>query len=227
MNIKQKVSRGPTTSGSCRTQQKNLEQMLRDLIEAGRWDLVPKPASLWWTSTYDSEQKVGMSLCTTSGCHKFHSEEKFNILGYAMNPQGKSHVTIEERMQSANEAFWMEILIYRSKDFPWKVKCRRLVDHVYPVFAFGCENWLWTVLNLNKIKGWETKTLSRRFRIKRHKEETWVDNHIRTCNLQEEEAEEARTLLEDMQQHVGEGDAKITLAGKHAATCGRSRRKSY
>ena len=29
-----------------------LEQMLRDLIEeACRWDLEPKPASLWWTCT--------------------------------------------------------------------------------------------------------------------------------------------------------------------------------
>ena len=32
--------------------QKNLEQMLRDLIEeASRWDMVPDLASLWWTST--------------------------------------------------------------------------------------------------------------------------------------------------------------------------------
>ena len=44
----------------CRTQ-KNLEQMLRDLIEeANGWDLFPKPASLWWTSAYDSEEKIDM-----------------------------------------------------------------------------------------------------------------------------------------------------------------------
>ena len=31
--------------------EKNLEQMLRDLIEeTGRWDVVPKPTSLWWAS---------------------------------------------------------------------------------------------------------------------------------------------------------------------------------
>ena len=35
-----------------------LEHMQRDLIEeASRWDVEPKPASLWWTSTYDSEEK--------------------------------------------------------------------------------------------------------------------------------------------------------------------------
>ena len=41
--------------------QENLEQMRRDLIEeASRWSLVPKPVCLWWTSTYDSEEKVDM-----------------------------------------------------------------------------------------------------------------------------------------------------------------------
>ena len=78
-----------------------------------------------------------MSIYTTTGCHKFPFEEKFRILGYAMIRQGKSDDAIEERMQSANKAFWKDILISKSKDVPWKVKCRRLVDHFYAVFAFG------------------------------------------------------------------------------------------
>ena len=46
----------------------NLEQMLRDLIEeASRWDLEPKPASLWWTSTYDSEEESDMILGHING----------------------------------------------------------------------------------------------------------------------------------------------------------------
>ena len=37
----------------------NLEQMLRDLIEeASRWNLELKPTSLWWTSTYEQEEKL-------------------------------------------------------------------------------------------------------------------------------------------------------------------------
>ena len=33
----------------------NLQQMIKDLIqEAEGWDLEPKPASLWWTSTCES-----------------------------------------------------------------------------------------------------------------------------------------------------------------------------
>ena len=53
----------------------------------GTW--YPKQASLWWTSTYDAEEKADMIFGTTAGCHKFLFEEKFKILGNAMNRQGK------------------------------------------------------------------------------------------------------------------------------------------
>ena len=36
---------------------------------------------------------------------------------------------------------------------------------------------------LQKINGWETKTMTRLFRLKRQKDETWVENHTRTCNM--------------------------------------------
>ena len=39
--------------------------------EASRWDLVLEPASLWWTSTYDLEERCDLSIHTTSGCHNF------------------------------------------------------------------------------------------------------------------------------------------------------------
>ena len=69
----------------------NLEHMLCDLIEeSGRWDLEPKPASLWWTMTYEPEEKVDLILGTALGCYKFFSEEKFKNLGCVMNRQGKN-----------------------------------------------------------------------------------------------------------------------------------------
>ena len=81
-------------------------QTVRDLIEeASRWDLVLKPASLWWTSTYDSEETVDMNLGTASGCYQISFEDKFKLMEYAMIRQGKTHDAIEERMQSANKAF--------------------------------------------------------------------------------------------------------------------------
>ena len=60
----------------------NLEQMLRDLIEeARRWNLEPKPASLWWTSTCASEEKSHMILGTSKGCYKIFFEDTFKVLG--------------------------------------------------------------------------------------------------------------------------------------------------
>ena len=86
---------------------KILEQMLRDLIqETENWDLATQPASLWWTSTHDPEEKSDLSIDTKSGRPGFPCEEKFKILGCAMNRQGKAREDIQERMQSANKAWW-------------------------------------------------------------------------------------------------------------------------
>ena len=96
---------------------KHMEQMLKDLIEeAAEMDLEPKPASLWWTSTYASEEKEDMILGTSKGCYKFPFEEDFKILGCMMNRQGKTCGAVEERMQSANRAFWKDTKFPRSKD---------------------------------------------------------------------------------------------------------------
>ena len=97
--------------------------------ETSRWDLVP------------NQRVCGgrAAVHTTSGCYQFLFEEKFKIFGCAMNRRTSSHDAIEERVHSANKGFWKDILINKSKDVPWKVKCQRLVDHVYAVFAFGSE----------------------------------------------------------------------------------------
>ena len=48
------------------------EQMLRDLIEeVSRWDLEHKPASLWWTSTCEPEERCDFSIDTRSGRDRF------------------------------------------------------------------------------------------------------------------------------------------------------------
>ena len=165
--------------------QKMLEQMLRLIEEASRWDLAPKPASLWWTSTYDSEEKSDINLGTSSGCYTFPFEDKFKKSGCAMNRQGKTHDAIEERMQSANKAFWKYILRIKSKDAPWKVKCRRLVHHVY---MQSLRSEVKTGHGPHRQgkrskKGWETLTMVRLFRFNRMKDETWVDFHTKTCNM--------------------------------------------
>ena len=54
-------------------------------------------------------------------------------------------------------AWWRDFKIYRSKDVPWSVKCKRMVEHVSSVFCFGSENWSWSRATLERIVGWETK----------------------------------------------------------------------
>ena len=60
--------------------EKDLGQMFRDLIEeASRWDMEPKPASLWWRSTYPSEEKNDMILGTSTGCYEFPFGDTFKV----------------------------------------------------------------------------------------------------------------------------------------------------
>ena len=162
---------------------RNLEQMLRDLTEeAEKWDLAPKLASLWWTSTYEAEERSEVLVATDGMMYTFPFEEKFKILGCAMNSEGKSLDAINERMQSVNKAFWQDI-VYRSEDVPWRTKCRRLVSHVYSVFSFRSENWSWTIHTMDRIKRWETKMMMRLFRLKRGTDETGVEFRSRQEDL--------------------------------------------
>ena len=87
-------------------------------------------------SASDSEDKLDLSMGTKTRSRRFPVEEKFKILGFTMNRQGKTHECLEERMQSANKAWWRDGKIYRSKDVPWRVKCGEMVEHVYSVFVF-------------------------------------------------------------------------------------------
>ena len=148
----------------------HLEQMLKDFIEeAEKVDLEPKPASLWWTNTYASEEKGDMVLGTSTGCYKFPCEDELRILGCVMNRQGKTCDAVQERMQSADKAFWKDIMIFKSKDVPWRIKCKRLVDHVNAVLSSGSETWSWTQQTLGKNKGWDTTKSTKLFRLKRQK----------------------------------------------------------
>ena len=120
-------------------------------------DLEPKHASLWWTSTYAFEEKEDMILGTSKGCYKFPFEDELKILGCMMNRQGKTCDAVGERIRSANEAFWKDIKIHRNKDIPRRIKCQRLVDHVFPFSSFGGETWMWTQQTLKNSKGGRPK----------------------------------------------------------------------
>ena len=90
-----------------------------------------------WTSTHEEEERSEVLIATNRLMYRVPLYETLKILGCAMNRQGRSLDAIEERLQSANKFFWRDILVCRSKDVPLRIKCRRLVDHVYSVFSFG------------------------------------------------------------------------------------------
>ena len=82
-----------------------------------------------------------------------------------MNRQGKTCDAVEQRIQSAKRAFWKDTMIFKSKDVPWRVKCQRLVDHMYVVFFCGSESWSWTQQTLVNMK----KIMVKLFRLKKQK----------------------------------------------------------
>ena len=63
---------------------------MKDLIEvAERLHLEPKPASLWWTSTYADEKMGDTKIRTRTGLHKFPFEKKINIWQSGMEDAGQ------------------------------------------------------------------------------------------------------------------------------------------
>ena len=81
----------------------HLEQMIKDLIqEAERWDLEPKPASLWWTSTYDSEEMMDLLIDTKTGRHR-------TPFVFVFKKKKTSRNCLEEGMQMATETWWRDV----------------------------------------------------------------------------------------------------------------------
>ena len=56
--------------------------------------------------------------------------------------------------------------MHRSKDVPWKAKCRRSKSTVYSA------SWCWSRTTWDRIKGWETQAVRRLFSFQRREDET-------------------------------------------------------
>ena len=156
----------------------NVEQTLRDLDEeASRRDLEPKPASLWWTSTYDSEEKSDVNLGSTSGCYTYPFEENFQDFGLC-NESPKDNV----RCCGRTNAVDTQSLLEGDTDIQ-KQRCS-VEDKVSKtggprLCSLGVSKRKMVVEHTND----ETKTMIRLFRFKRNKDETWVAYHTRTCEM--------------------------------------------
>ena len=116
--------------------QENEERMKNQLVEeVERWDMEPKSASLWWTSTCAKEGKQDMVIETAGGKHI-----PLRISGHLFSRDGGKQISLEQRMRCANKAWWRDAsFFFRCNDVPWKIKCQRVFDRVFSVFCFGCE----------------------------------------------------------------------------------------
>ena len=72
------------------------------------------------------------------------------------------------------KAWYKDVKIYRSKDVPWRVKCKRMVDKVFSVFCVGSENGCWSQMVLDRIKGWETNVLGSLLKTKRMEDDCFL-----------------------------------------------------
>ena len=107
----------------------------------------------------------------------------------------------------------------RHQDFPKKYgcsvenECQRLVDHVYAVL-FRTRNVVMDRANSGKTEGWETKIMTKLFRLKRHKEETWVEYQRRTSIMAKKMWEKMKLLFRHI-VHTCNTGPKSTIEGTH------------
>ena len=141
----------------------------------------PEPRCLLWSSTSADEKSEDMIIRTAARENRLPFLTKFKILGHCFHCEGKMQDCVEERMQCANKARWRNVKIYRSKDVPWRVKCRRMVEQVCSVFCFGSENGCWSQAVVDRIKGRETKVVRTLLRMRKMEDETMQGYCVRTA----------------------------------------------
>ena len=111
------------------------------------------------------EREKDLVTETKKGPHTFPSDKSFKILGYIFKPAGKIQDSLDGRMQSANKACWRDVKIYKSKDVPWRRKCRRMLDQACSVLCFGSERWSWSRATFTELQ--VGKVMRRLFRFNR------------------------------------------------------------
>ena len=83
-----------------------------------------------------------------------------------MNRLGKAHEGIEEGMQSANKAWWRDVMIYRSQDVPWSEGEKGGGTRLQRLFASEAKIGPGPRKLSTESKGWETMAMKRLFRFK-------------------------------------------------------------
>ena len=140
--------------------------------------MAPKLARVWWTSTYEDEERSEI-IIAASGLVQFTFEEKLTIPGCVFKGGTHSMRLKKERSPSTRPIGGTS----------WTTGARCAVENqvqkigglVCSDFCFGRKKWSWTIHAVDRINRRESKKMMRLFRFKRGKDEPWVEFHSRCC----------------------------------------------
>ena len=126
----------------------NLEQMMKELVdEVGRWD----------TEQENYEYVVDENIRRRGTGKRISIRRQVHTSCFLQRrsriARGRCRTPWSEIIQNADKAWWRDVKIYGSKDVPWRVTCRRVVDQVHSVFCFESENWCWSQAVTERIRG--------------------------------------------------------------------------
>ena len=147
--------------------------MLRDLIEEAENEGPGSQACESMVDQYLRARTRGLIFQLTSSrdVTDFSSEEQFQDLEMCFfNRQGKAHDAIEERMQSANMAWWKGVKIYRSKEVSsGQSSVEEWWNTSLASSPWGVRIGLGPRETLDRIEGWETKNHASSFPLQKRK----------------------------------------------------------
>ena len=123
-----------------------LVHMVNDVIEELMdLDMEPIPESLWWTCSYEEEEEHTLEVSGRGKVWSLPFKDIFVILGYCFNRDGKGTQGIDMTLRKGMGSGWRDVYIYRSRIVPLKIKCQRVISHVFSTVLNGSVNWNWTV----------------------------------------------------------------------------------
>ena len=140
-------------------------------------DMEPKPDSLWWTSTYKDELRVGSRGRTWA----LPLSAVFHVLGCRFHRDGKG---ISRRRTDVVQRYGQLVAgqVHLSlKGCARAGKCRSVLSHVCSTALNGSISWPWSGATLNKVRAWEAKILRLTFRARMIPSESLVNYTIRTA----------------------------------------------
>lgn len=95
--------------------------------------------------------------------HVYESVKAFKYLGINLSAHGDTTVAIQDRIQSANRAWFLHLKIFRSSLLSKKLKLNIYRTLIRPVLSYGSEIWTLKTSDINQLLCFERKILRKIF----------------------------------------------------------------